>query len=79
LIEKHLRTNQGLVVSAPQLHKYRKDDEEFAQGSFTSNGNLKQLEQEKSTVEKLKDAGLERPILKKGNEENCIFVDYFLK
>jgi hypothetical protein len=43
LIEKHLRTNQGLVVSAPQLHKYRKDDEEFAQGSFTGNGNLKQL------------------------------------
>jgi hypothetical protein len=40
LIEKHLRTNQGLVVSAPQLHKYRKDDEEFAQGSFTGNGNL---------------------------------------
>jgi hypothetical protein len=39
---KHLRTNQGLVVSAPQLHKYRKDDEEFAQGSFTGNGNLKQ-------------------------------------
>jgi hypothetical protein len=56
LIEKHLRTNQGLVVSAPQLHKYRKDDEEFAQGSFTSNGNLKQrLEQEKiATVENSK-------------------------
>jgi hypothetical protein len=77
LIEKHLRTNQGLVVSAPQLHKYRKDD--FAQGSFTGNGNLKQLEQEKLLPLKEKMMLLERPILKKGNEENCIFVDYFLK
>jgi hypothetical protein len=46
------------------LHKYRKDDEEFAQGSFTGNGNLKQPRTGKiATVErKLKDAGLERPI-----------------
>jgi hypothetical protein len=29
------------------LHKYRKDDEEFAQGSFTSDGNLATPEQEK--------------------------------
>jgi hypothetical protein len=46
------------------LHKYRKDDEEFAQGSFTGNGNLKHTTEKLATVEerKLKDAGLERPI-----------------
>ncbi|MFV8270942.1 transposase, partial [Flavobacterium sp. GT2N3] len=31
-----------LGVTAPQLYKWRKEYEEFGQGSFPGNGNLKQ-------------------------------------
>ena len=57
-----------LGVTAPQLYKWRKEYEEFGQGSFPGNGNLKQtLEQEliSELERKLKDAELERDILKK--------------
>ena len=57
-----------LVVTAPQLYKWRKDFEEFGEGSFPGKGNLKlSPEQEKiHELEKtLKDTELERNILKK--------------
>jgi len=57
-----------LGISPAQLYKWRKEEEEFGEGSFPGNGNLKQTpEQERiSTLEKkLRDAGLERDILKK--------------
>jgi transposase len=49
------------------LYKWRKEYEEFGQGSFPGNGKLKQTpEQEQPNLErKLKDAELERDILKK--------------
>ena len=57
-----------LGITAPQLYKWRKEYEEFGQGSFPGNGNVKQTpEQERiSDLErKLKDAEIERDILKK--------------
>lgn len=57
-----------LGIYPTQLYKWRKEEEEFGAGSFPGNGNLKQTpEQERiSTLEKkLKDAELERDILKK--------------
>jgi len=57
-----------LGITAPQLYKWRKEQEEFGTGSFPGNGNLKQtLEQEHIAAleKKLKDAELERDILKK--------------
>lgn len=57
-----------LGVTAPQLYKWRKEFEEFGEGSFPGNGNLKlTAEQEKihELEKKLKDAELERDILKK--------------
>ena len=57
-----------LGIYPSQLYKWRKEEEEFGAGSFPGNGNLKQTpEQERiSTLEKkLKDAELERDILKK--------------
>ncbi|MFV8337340.1 IS3 family transposase [Flavobacterium sp. RSP29] len=59
-----------LGVTAPQLHKWRKEFEEFGEGSFPGKGNLKlSPEQEKihELEKRLKDAELERDILKKGN------------
>jgi transposase len=55
-----------LGITAPQLYKWRKEYEEFGQGSFPGNGKLKQTpEQENAELErKLKDAELERDILK---------------
>jgi transposase len=48
------------------LYKWRKEYEEFGQGSFPGNGKLKQTpEQEHDLEGKLKDAELERDILKK--------------
>jgi transposase len=48
------------------LYKWRKEYEEFGQGSFPGNGKLKQTpEQEHELERKLKDAELERDILKK--------------
>jgi transposase len=57
-----------LGVTAPQLYKWRKEYEEFGQGSFPANGNLKQTPEQERITElerKLKDAELERDILKK--------------
>ncbi|MFV8369576.1 IS3 family transposase [Flavobacterium sp. LB2R40] len=59
-----------LGVTAPQLYKWRKEFEEFGEGSFPGKGNLKLTpEQEKihELEKRLKDAELERDILKKGN------------
>ncbi|MFV8271356.1 transposase [Flavobacterium sp. GT2N3] len=57
-----------LGVTAPQLYKWRKEFEEFGEGSFPGKGNLKlSSEQEKihELEKRLKDAELERDILKK--------------
>ena len=57
-----------LGITAPQLYKWRKEFEEFGEGSFPGKGNLKQTpEQAKihKLEKKLKDAELERDILKK--------------
>ena len=57
-----------LGVTAPQLYKCRKEFEEFGEGSFPGKGNLKLTpEQEKihELEKRLKDAELERDILKK--------------
>lgn len=57
-----------LGITAPQLYKWRKEFEEFGAGSFLGKGNLKLTpEQEKihELEKKLKDAELERDILKK--------------
>lgn len=57
-----------LGITAPQLYKWRKEFEEFGEGSFSGKGNLKLTpEQEKihELEKKLKDAELERDILKK--------------
>ncbi|MFV8335967.1 transposase [Flavobacterium sp. RSP29] len=57
-----------LGVTAPQLYKWRKEFEEFGEGSFPGKGNLKITpEQEKihELEKRLKDAELERDILKK--------------
>ncbi|MFV5686585.1 transposase [Flavobacterium sp. GB2R13] len=57
-----------LGVTAPQLYKWRKEFEEFGEGSFPGKGNLKlSSEQEKihELEKRLKDAALERDILKK--------------
>lgn len=57
-----------LGVYPSQLYKWRKEAKEFGVGSFPGNGNLKQTpEQERifALEKKLKDAELERDILKK--------------
>jgi transposase len=57
-----------LGITAPQLYKWRKEVEEFVQGSFPGNGKLKQTPEQEQIAElerKLKDAELERDILKK--------------
>ena len=57
-----------LGISPSQLYKWRKEAKEFGSGSFPGNGNLKQTpEQERilALENKLKDAELERDILKK--------------
>jgi transposase len=57
-----------LGIKATLLYKWRKEYEEFGTGSFPGKGNLKQTaEQEKihELEKKLKDAELERDILKK--------------
>ena len=56
------------VITAPQLYKWRKEFEEFGEGSSPGKGNLKlTLEQEKiyELEKRLKHAELERDILKK--------------
>ena len=57
-----------LGITAPQLYKWRKEYEEFEQGSFSDNGNVKQTPEQDRIAElerKLKDAEVERDILKK--------------
>lgn len=57
-----------LGIKATLLYKWRKEFEEFGTGSFPGNGKLKlTFEQEKirELEKKLKDAELERDILKK--------------
>jgi len=59
-----------LGVTAPQLYKWRKEFEEFGEGSFPGKRNLKLTpEQEKihELEKKLKDAWLKRDISKKSN------------
>ena len=55
-------------VAAPQLYKWCKELEEFGEGSFPAKGNLKPTPGQEKIHElekKLKDAELERDILKK--------------
>ena len=55
-------------VYAPQLHKQTKECQEFGQGSFPDNDDIKQTQDQKRIHElkrKFKDAELERNILKK--------------
>lgn len=57
-----------LGITAPQLYKWKKEHLEFGLGSFPGNGNIKQTpEQEQITLleKRLKDAEMERDILKK--------------
>lgn len=57
-----------LGIYPAQLYKWCKEGAEFGAGSFPGNGNLKQTpEQERISIleRKLKDAELERDILKK--------------
>ena len=57
-----------LGITAPQLYKWRKVYEEFGQGSFLGNGNVKQTPEQERIAElerKPKDAEIERYILKK--------------
>ena len=57
-----------LGITAPQLYKRRKEFEDFGEGSFPGKGKLKLTpEQEKihELEKRLKDAELERDILKK--------------
>jgi transposase len=55
-------------ITAPQLYKWRKEVEKFGSGSFPGNGKLKQTPEQEQIAElerKLRDAELERDILKK--------------
>jgi len=64
-----------LGVAAPQLYKWRKEYEEYVQGSFPGNGKLKQTPEQEQIAElgrKLKDAELERDILKDAELERDI-------
>ena len=57
-----------LGITAPQLYKWRKEFEEFGEGSFPGKGKLKLTpDQEKihELEKRLKDTELERDILKK--------------
>ena len=57
-----------LGITAPQLYKWRKEFEEFGEGSFPGKGKLKLTPEQEKIYElekRLKDAELERDILKK--------------
>ena len=57
-----------LGITAPQFYKWRKEYEEFGEGSFPGKGKLKLTPEQEKIHEKekiLKDAELERDILKK--------------
>ncbi|OJV45960.1 MAG: transposase [Chryseobacterium sp. 39-10] len=70
-----------LGIKVTLLYKWRKEYVEFGTGSFPGNGNLKLTpEQEKiqELEKKLKDAELERDILKKAISIFCsLFLVYF--
>lgn len=60
--------SRELGIHPVQLYRWRKEVEKFGSGSFPGNGNIKQTpEQERITAleKRLKDAELERDILKK--------------
>src|SRR5690606_2920266 len=57
-----------LGIKVTLLYKWRKEHEKFGEGSFPGNGNLKLTPEQERIHElekKLKDAELERDILKK--------------
>jgi transposase len=57
-----------LGITAPQLYKWKKELLEFGLGSFPGNGNVKQTPEEEQIAlleKRLKDAEMERDILKK--------------
>ena len=57
-----------LGIKATMLYKWRKEYEEFGEGSFPGKGNLKLTPEQEKIYElekKLKDVELERDILKK--------------
>ena len=63
-----LELSRELVVTAPHLYKWRKEYEEFGQGSFPGNGKVMQTTEQERIAElerRLKDAEIERDILKK--------------
>ena len=63
-----LKLARELGVTAPQLYKWRKEFDEFGEGSFPGKGNLKPSPEQERIHElekRLKDAELERDILKK--------------
>jgi transposase len=43
--ERHIELARELGITAPQLYKWRKEYEEFGQGSFPGNGKAKTPEQ----------------------------------
>jgi len=60
--------SRELGIKVTLLYKWRKEYEEFGEGSFPGNGNLKLTAGQEKIYElekKLKDAELERDILKK--------------
>ncbi len=71
-----------LGVTAPQLYKWRKEYEEFGQGSFPGNGNLKQTPEQERIAElerKLKDAVIERDNITQDYRIYNFYLFYFSK
>lgn len=67
-----------LGIQATLLYKLRKEYEEFGEGSFPGNGKLKLTQEQEKIHElekKLKDAELERDILKKQSASSPRAVD----
>lgn len=63
-----LELARELGIAVTLLYKWRKEYEEYGEGSFPGNGNLKmisELEKIHELEKRLKDAELERDILKK--------------
>ncbi len=62
------RTCKDLGISISSLSRWRKELKQYGKNSFPGKGNLKLTDQEREILElkrKLKDAELERDILKK--------------
>jgi transposase len=65
--ERHNISELARELGILPSYKWRKEYEEFGQGSFPGNGKLKQTPEQERIAElerKLKDAELERDILK---------------